>query len=183
MTLKNLLSQHGPSILERWLNLTLETYPGDSFAFLKKEKDRFQNPVGYTLSQETKALYGELLEDMDLDRLSASLDEIVKIRSVQDFSPSQATGFIFLLKQAIREALRSDIREQHVFEELLEFESRIDRLALLGLDVYTKWRDKVYEIRLEEVRTQREMAFKIMERSAMIYEKLEPEPGPEDEGA
>ncbi|MDI6814817.1 MAG: RsbRD N-terminal domain-containing protein, partial [Dehalococcoidales bacterium] len=98
----------------------MNTYPSDTSRFLKQEKDRFLNPVGYTISQEIGAVYEELLQGMDFGKLSASLDNIIRIRSVQDFSPSQAIAFIFLLKKAIRDELGNEIRENQLFEELLE---------------------------------------------------------------
>ena len=180
MVLEYLLSQKKAAILERWFHLILETYPADTSRFLKQKKDRFVNPVGYTTSQEIEALYEELLHGMNLDKLSASLNNIIIIRSVQDFSPSQAISFIFLLKKAIREELASEIRENRAFDELLEFDSRIDKLALLALDIYMKCREKIYEIRVNEVKADRERAFKLLERANLMYGKPEVEEEPKE---
>ncbi len=182
MVLESLLSQNRAAILERWFQLILETYPAGTSRFLKKEKDRFVNPVGYTTSREIGVLYEELLRGMDSDKLSVSLDNIIRIRSVQDFSPSQAIAFIFVLKKAIREELASEIRENQLFEELLRFESRIDELALLALDIYMKCREKVYEIRVNEVKAERERAFKLLEGTYIMYGKLEKEQDIKDGG-
>ena len=170
MVLKHLLSQNRIAILERWLCLTIETYPADASRFLKQENDRFINPVGYTMSQEMEALYEELLQEMNPDKLGASLDSIIRIRSVQDFAPSQAVAFIFLLKEAIREELASEIRENRIFKELLQFESRVDKLALLALDIYMKCREKVYELRVNEIKAERELALRLWERTNLSTE-------------
>ncbi|NIR14460.1 MAG: hypothetical protein GWN86_11135, partial [Desulfobacterales bacterium] len=69
------------------------------------------------ISRGIRSLYEELLGEMNIDRLSSSLNNIIRIRSVQDFSPSQAIGFIFLLKKAIREVLESRIQEKQVLKE------------------------------------------------------------------
>ena len=156
--------------MRRWFQLILETYPADTSRFLKKEKDRFVNPVGYTISQEIGVLYEELLQEMNSDKLAACLDNIIRIRAVQDFSPSQTVAFIFLLKKAIREELTSEIKENRVFEELLKFESRIDKLVLLALDIYMKCREKVYEIRVNEIKAEKERALKLLERTNLIME-------------
>ena len=58
MALEHLLSQKRAAILDRWLQLIIESYPADSSIFLKQEKDRFVNPVGYTISQEIASIYG-----------------------------------------------------------------------------------------------------------------------------
>ena len=99
VVLESLLSQRKAPILERWLHLILETYPANSSSFFKQERDRFVNPVGYTISQGIETLYEELLQGMNFDKLSASLDNIIRIRAVQDFFPSQAVGFVFLLRK------------------------------------------------------------------------------------
>ncbi|MFC1929303.1 RsbRD N-terminal domain-containing protein [Chloroflexota bacterium] len=152
-------------ILGKWSQLIFETYPADIARFPQNEGDRFVNPVGYVISQETRAIYDELLYGMNLERLTGSLNEIIRIRSVQDFSPSQAVGAIFLLKQAVREELAGEIAGNRFCAELLNFESRIDRLALLAFDIYMKCREKVYEIRVNEVTAQREMALRILART------------------
>ena len=168
MVLEHLLSQKRAAILERWFQLILETYPADSSRLLKQDKDRFANPVGYTISQEIKTLYEELLQGMNTDRLATCLDNIIRIRSVQDFLPSQAVAFIFLLKRAVREELASENKEKGAVEELLEFESRIDKLVLLALDTYMKCREKVFEIRVNEAKAERERALKLLERANLV---------------
>ena len=99
MALKNLLLQNQSAILERWFNLILETYPANTAALMRKEKNRFANPVGVTISREIEALFKGLLENKGSEELAASLIAILKIRSVQDFRPSQAVGFILLLEK------------------------------------------------------------------------------------
>ena len=170
MVLEHLLPQKRAAILERWFQLVLGTYPADTSGFLKQEKDRFINPVGYAISQEIEALYDELLQEMNSDKLAACLDNIIRIRAVQDFSPSQTIAFIFLLKKAIREELASEITENRVFEELLKFESRIDKLVLLAFDIYMKCREKVFEIRVNEAKAERERVFKLLERTNLTME-------------
>ncbi len=156
--------------MERWFQLILETYPADTSGFLKQEKDRFINPIGYTISQEIEVLYDELLQEMNPDKLAACLDNIIRIRAVQDFSPSQTVAFIFLLKKAIREELASKIAENRVLEELLKFESKIDKLVLLAFDIYMKCREKVFEIRVSEVKAERERVLKLLERANLTME-------------
>lgn len=170
MVLERLLPQKRAAILERWFQLILETYPADTSGFLKQEKDRFINPIGYTISQEIEALYDELLQEMNPDKLAACLDNIIRIRAVQDFSPSQTVAFIFLLKKAIREELASKIAENRVLEELLKFESKIDKLVLLAFDIYMKCREKVFEIRVSEVKAERERVLKLLERANLTME-------------
>ncbi len=167
MKLEKLLLQKRSAILDRWLQLILETYPADAQRFLKKQKDRFANPVGYTISKETENLYKQLLQRVETKSLSASLDRIFRIRAVQDFSPSQAVAFIFLLKKVISEELESEIPENRLFDELMLIDSRIDDMALLGFDIYVRCREKIYEIRAKEANNR---VSGLLQKSGLISE-------------
>jgi hypothetical protein len=152
MSLATHLAQKKAAILGRWLTTIYESYPPETAIFLRKEKDRFDNPVGYRISEGLAGLFGALLEEMERDQILTYLDEIIRIRALQDFAPSQALAFIFLLKNVIREELAGEIKKENLAEELLDLEGRIDGLALLGFDVYSKRREKIYEIRANEMK-------------------------------
>ncbi|MEW6375632.1 MAG: RsbRD N-terminal domain-containing protein [Thermodesulfobacteriota bacterium] len=171
--LKDLLEKKKSAILGRWFNLILETYPADTANLMRKEKDPFTNPVGSTISREIETLFKGLLEGKNPSQLSSSLNSILKIRSVQDFSPSQAVGFIFLLKKAIEEVMEDEIHQAQVFEEWLRLHSKIDELALWAFDIYMDCREKICEIRVNQAKAEREMAFKMMERMNLLKEKPE----------
>lgn len=149
------------SILRRWSQYIIDTYPADTATFLSGESDRFLNPIGRIIRQETQVIFTELLHEMNLARLTGSLTEIVRIRSVQDFTPARAIGFVFLLKKAVREEIAGG-NGHPASGELADFESRIDSLALLAFDIYMKCREQVYEIRMNEVSAQKEMALRAL---------------------
>ena len=177
MNLEKLLTQKRSAILDGWFKLILETYPADTKRFLKEQKDQFANPVGYTISKEIENLYDDLLQGINKESASTILDRIIRIRAIQDFTPSQAISFIFLLKKAIREELETEIRENHLFEELLLFESRIDELALLGFDIHARCRDKIYELRANEAKNQ---VSRLLQKAGLICEIPEWEPNPKE---
>jgi len=151
MPLTTHLAQKKSAILGRWLTMIYESYPPETAIFLRKEKNRFDNPMGYRISEGLAGLYGALLQEMERDQILTWLDEIIRIRALQDFAPSQALAFIFLLKNVIRHELAEEIQKENLAAEILELESRIDGLALLGFDVYAKRREKLHEIRTGEV--------------------------------
>ena len=167
MKLEKFLSQKRSAILDRWLQLILETYPAGSMRFLKKQKDQFANPVGHTISKETENLYQELLRGIETEKVSPILDRMIRIRAIQDFTPSQAVVFIFLLKKVIREELETEISENHLYGELLLFESKIDDLAFLGFDIYMKCREKIFEIRANEAKNQ---VSRLLKKAGLISE-------------
>ena len=141
MKLLSLLSERKARLTERWRQRLFESYPAETAIFLKTEKDHFGNPVGQRLSQGLRGRMQAFLTEMDRDQALASLDEILRIRAIQDFAPSQALAFIFLLKNVIRQELAPELKGGQYSQELQELEARIDGLALLGFDVYTQRRE------------------------------------------
>ena len=152
MKLTNLLTQKKSQILDRWLKLLYDSYPPETSIFLKKEKDKFDNPVGYGLSRGLHGLYEALVQEGEAEQVLAALDEIIRIRALQDCAPSKALAFIFLLKNIVREELAEDLEEENLARELADLDSRIDGLSLLGFDVYTRRREKICEIKINEVK-------------------------------
>jgi hypothetical protein len=171
LMIQDLLKENKVTILERWFHLILETYPANTAAMMRKDKNQFTNPVGSTLSREIDVLFKNLCAGSQDETCQSSLDSILKIRSVQDFSPSKAVGFIFLLKKAIGETLKNEVCKGSVMDEWLEFQSRIDDLALQAFDIYMDCREKICEIRINQARTEKEMAFRMIERITHPKEK------------
>ena len=168
MKVENLLKQKASHIQKRWLNLIIDTYPADSQRFLREQKDRFANPVGTTITRAVESLYRELLQEMDPEKVTASLDEIVRIRAVQDFTPARAMSFLFQLKKVLREELQQEIKESTAAcEELLALESRVDEMALRGFDLYMNCREKVYEIRAKEAKNH---VSRLLQRAGLLSE-------------
>jgi hypothetical protein len=152
--LKKLLSTRKAAILERWRGAIFAGYFPDTSKFLQKEKDRFSNPVGHAVHHGTEMIFDSLLEEKSHGDLLPAIDEMVRIRAVQDFTPSEAVGFVFLLKKAVRAELEKDIRTHRLEEEVAKLESKIDGVALLGFDLYMACRQKIQDLRLKQVREQ-----------------------------
>jgi hypothetical protein len=152
MNLEALLRQKKSVVVDQWLEATLMTYPVHARRFLREQKNSFSNPVGSTFKNELESLYASFLSGSDSDALAVILDPIIRIRAVQDFSPGQAVGFVFLLKNVIRKTFGMEIGEFNLHTELVSLESQIDDLALLAFDVYMKCRERLYEIKSREAK-------------------------------
>lgn len=173
MRLENLLEQKKAAILKKWFDLIAQTYPADTSKFLKNKKDPFSNPVGGTFSRGLEALLDELLKEMDEETVISFLDPMIRIRAVQDFSPSQAVAFVFSLKTIVRKALRKEIKEGLYLDELLQFESKIDTLGMIAFNIYMACREKLYTLQANEVRNRTFAAF---ERAGLVSELPEIKP-------
>ena len=137
-------------------------------SFLKREKSQFANPVGLTISTEIETLYDEIISGDNMEKISSCLDSIIRIRAVQDFKPSRAVAFVLQLKQIIKEELGSGHSD-----EMRVLDSRIDEIALLAFDIYSACRQKLSEIRVNEVKSQ---VGKLLERANLISEIPEQRP-------
>lgn len=155
-TFLELLTKHGEAIVQRWLDAALATYPQDSGALFKREKDRFANPVGHGLRVATQGVFEVLLDGgddgVDTEKIREPLREIVKMRAVQEFSASQAVGFVFDLKEAVRAELGEATGDPRIASGLVKFEAEIDRVALAGFDLFVECREQVSELRINEVK-------------------------------
>lgn len=152
MTIRELLRKNRSAIVERWQEYALADYQGDATAFFRSQRDRFANPVGHSLRSGTDALFNGLLDGMTAQEACAHLDGIIKARAIQDLSPSQAVSFVFGLKRAIRAEIGGEISGPLMAAELTEIDAQIDQIALFAFDIYTKCREKVAELRINEVK-------------------------------
>lgn len=152
MALSDLLKHKKATLADQWFNQAVATYPDESASFLKRKKDQFQNPVGHTLAEHTEAILEQLIGPLDWEKVAASLDRIVRIRAIQDFSASQALAFIPTIKGIVRRELARDLAKQDMSEELRQFEERLDQVLLMAFDIFMSVRQRVYEIKCEEVK-------------------------------
>jgi len=157
-----LLAASRSTILQRWFQLIVDGYPTGVGRFLASETDLFANPVGQTIRRQWESVLDALLAGRAGDEVTAALDDIVRIRAVQELGAAPAVSFVLQLKDALAEALVPAELSAAELNELREFEGRIDRLLLLAFDLYLRDRERVYEIRAKELTA----------RSAKLIERL-----------
>jgi len=152
MALKELLTERSTAIWQAWRDRILETYPAKSAELFKKGKDPFANPLGHTVSTETRRIVDALVQGADPSELGEPLEQIVKIRSIQDFSPSRAVAFAFELEDVIRNELATEIADDRIRAELQRFAAGLRSLGLLAVDLYVASRERLYEVRVNELK-------------------------------
>jgi hypothetical protein len=140
------------AIAQRWLAAALAAYPADSAAAFRRQRDRFANPVGHAATVGTRAAVEAILEGRDPEEICSCLDEIVRIRVVQELKPSEAIRFVFSLKEAIRAELAPQGAGGALSCELADLDRRIDLIALGVFDIYMRYRGQVCELRINEVK-------------------------------
>jgi len=160
----DLLVKNKTEIVKRWVKLTESTYADKTCDFLARVKDPFANPVGHAICQSAGEIVDHLCCGYEEQTLAKALDEILKIRSIQDFAPARAVCFIFFLKQAIREFLKDQAPSIQLYEEFLEFEVKIDNLILLAFNMHMLNREQVYQLKANELRKRSEKTLEIINR-------------------
>lgn len=175
MDLEKFLTQKKASILKKWFDSIIDTYPAETAKILKREKNQFANPVGHTIYHGMEALYQELIQGINPETISPFLDKIVRIRAIQDFAPSRAIAFVFTLKTVVRSEMEEvEAPEERLSaDDLLSFDARIDHLALLAFDVYMQCREQLYELRVNEVKNR---THRLLQRANLIAEIPDVEP-------
>jgi hypothetical protein len=174
MSLKNILSEKKDELLASWFDRILDTYPAETAKFLKNQKDRFANPVGHAILGGIGDIFQELLQGGDVERVSGFLDNIIRVRAVQDFSASQAVAFIFFLKSVIRDGMKDVSLTPELYDELVTLESQIDSLALIAFDIFMQCREKLYDIKANEMKN---MTYRLLQRANMVTEIKDAEKG------
>jgi len=147
--MKKFLAEKKKKIVQNWTDLVLDSY--GSPEFFKTQKNRFANPMGSTISEGLQEIYAILAEGQELGRVCKPLEDIVKIRAVQDFTPSQSISFVYLLKTIVRQELARDKKNEVGQESLTELDNRIDQVALMAFDLYMDCRERLHQIRINEV--------------------------------
>lgn len=141
---------HNEKIIEGWVEYTLSTY--DS-TFFKKEQNKFSNPVGGNIREALTSLFAKIVKGEDSEAFADPLSQLISIRSVQHFSPSQALAPLNAIKHIVRDAFSKDKKCSHLAQELYDFEFTVDLAVLKGFDIYMQFRERLYQVRIDEIKS------------------------------
>lgn len=164
-TIEEILQANKAAFLKKWLAKTLATYPEDTASFYAHKQNQFDNPVGHTISSQIENIFDELLKAKSTDELPNHVDALIRIRAVQDYSPSGAVSFLLLLKEILREDILKNNPDQSLYWSLMDFEKKIDQLCLLAFDIYMGCREEVWELKAKEFKNS---TSRLLERAKMV---------------
>jgi hypothetical protein len=151
MDLDEALKNNTEKIVNRWVEYTLSTYK--SSAFFLKENDQFANPVGGNTRQALQKLFALLVNNADPKEFTQPLEQIIKIRSVQEFTASQAVAPIHAVKHVTREILAADKETRGLVNDLYDFEFAVDLAVLAAFDIFMQCRERLYQVRIKEIKS------------------------------
>lgn len=153
MDLEKFLTENRQKLVEKWIMSVIETYPPNSVKFFKNTKDPFANPVGSTIKRSLDLLFTEVIKDkMDPAAVNEALDPVIRLRAVQEFTPSQSISFIFTIKHLLKKALEKHREDKNTGRFIEDVEANTDELILIALDIYGKCREKIYLLRINQAK-------------------------------
>lgn len=170
MDLADLLSDKRDVIIDRWFDAVAQSYPSETARHLLDNRDQFHNPVGHTLRRRLPTLLDAVMDRADPSDLAEALTDLVRIRTVQSDTPSQAVAFVYLLKNIVRDLVSPQLTDSRLSAQLREFESKVDGLALAVFDEFMACRDRICEIRVREAQMK---TAKLVEQVNKLYGGVE----------
>jgi hypothetical protein len=149
---REILATSRETIREAWSRSIVEGYHAETKRFLANKRDRFDNPVGYIIDETVDSVLDGLVAGAGAAELSPCLHPLIRIRAVQDFSPSAAISFVLDLKRVVREALGEDTLANGGNEARERFEATVDRMALASFDYYIECRERIHHVKEDELK-------------------------------
>jgi hypothetical protein len=153
-TFGDLLEMRKGTIVERWVDAALSSYPSESAALFRQQQDPFANPLGHSVREGIRGVFDSIRDGTDPEELRARLDQIVRPRAVQQLTPAEALSFVFSLRSIVREVIPESGEDPRLRKGLDELDERIDTVALAAFDVYAARREEVGQLRINEVKRQ-----------------------------
>lgn len=151
--LAEILAVKQKQILDLWTERTLGTYSAPGF--FKKSLDPFANPVGVQIRNGLTALFELLCDQAEPAAFAGPLDQVIRIRAVQDFTASQAVVPFLELKWVVKEVLAQELQRGTLTAQLNEFDCAVERMALVAFDLYCQCREQLYRNRIQELKSGR----------------------------
>ena len=153
MVLADLLRKKAAVIAEKWRHASLAAYAEVSARAIERQQNPFANPAGHALRTGLQSAVEMLADGRPPAEIAAALDGIIQIRAVQELAPSQALAFVLLLKDIIRaEAAPAGDWQADLSVELADLERQIDQILVAAFDIYTRYRDRICDVRIREIR-------------------------------
>jgi len=147
--LSGFIKDNSEALAESWLNAVVGSYSADSAGFIKGKEDRIANPMGHAIREMVDTVLGCLASGCEEQELASAMYRVVQMRAVQDFTASGAVAFVV----SFRDSVVSLARKKEASPELIiELDDVVLGLMARAFDLYSDCREKLSEIKLEELK-------------------------------
>ena len=161
-------------ILAKWSEAVFSAYPLDMTGFSRTQSDQFRNPGGHATRLALQEIFMAVSGRISSEKLLREpLEMFVKLRAVQNFTPVQALGVVYLLKPLLRKRVLPACLQNGLLDEYLEAESRLDTAALLICDIYVASRERILEERIGEIKRRHSQIVRWAQKKGEVGEELE----------
>jgi len=149
MNFKDFIGKNKERLLEEWFLWLVDHYPEPSKKFISQKDKPFTNPVGYNLFQNLKKLLFTISSgEIESQEFNSSLEEILKIRAVQDLSYWRSANIFRFLWDNFNVNLPED-KNIESYKADVEYYLRISEKAF---ETFISIREKIAQIQREEIR-------------------------------
>jgi len=168
MELSKFLTDNQKGICAQWTDAIIKTYPDEGAKFFSGSSNQFANPVGHTFRSNIEKIFMTLLRGGDVAECSTDLDGILRIRAVQGFAPSVALSFLPALKEIVRRELAKTGRGQEMDDALHDWNVRVDRLTMIGFDLYMACREVLWKQKANQLYNR---THKLLEKANLLKDE------------
>lgn len=168
MDFNKFLSENQARIADEWVAAIINTYPEEGGKFFSGGRNQFANPVGHTFRANISKMLATLINTGTVEDCATELDGILRIRAVQGFKPSVALSFIPALKEIVRREYLKVCAEDRVDAALYAWNISIDRLMLLGLDLFMSCREVLWQQKANQLYSR---THKLLEKANLITDE------------
>ncbi len=159
MNINKSLEKNRKKIIDLWFEATIKSYPPETARVLGRIKNRFDNPVGSATQESLENVFDQLLKEVDPEKLEDAMDPVIRIRAVQNFTASEAVGFVFELKEIVKNISDTAPGE--------DFDRKVDQVALAAFNRFMKCRESIFLLKATESKRRIHRAF---ERAGLVTE-------------
>lgn len=144
------LKEKKQKILAIWQDKIFETYP---------VKPSVPEIIGY-IEECTEKIFDKFVEVYNggsFEGIEEAVDDLMRYLAVDaKLTPGQSIEKILFLKELVLKEFSPD------FKEFVKINNIVDKLACMAFDIYTKCREHIYELRLEQKEEEKKMLERVI---------------------
>lgn len=129
--------------IELYATPDAKTFDGDMTS------KRFSNPVAFHISQTSHDVVAYLFSEEKDPVIPSSIDDLIRLTALQQARPSDAFASFFKLRSIVFSRIGKGAYNDKALQQISD---RIDNCMLYAMDCYTKFREQVMQLRIDELK-------------------------------
>ena len=150
-SIKSFFAEHATTVRKRWFEALVSDYPEESARHIRKNNDQFANPVGYVIGEVADSVVKGLAENSPASEIAGAMYPLIRIKAVQSFTPAEAVSCVLSLKRTVRDVL-DGVGPDDSDQIRTVLDSVFDEMLFLCFNQYSDCRDKLHEIKEDELK-------------------------------